>query len=86
LIGACGTEGVGEEGEGREPTFGQSSCALGRQMQETVRRFPLCPGWASGCVKPPTPHGGGWTRGSPQYQVLSLWHPTLDMAEELRTE
>ena len=28
-----------------------------------------CPRWASGCVKPPTPHGGWWTRGSPRYHV-----------------
>ena len=41
-------------------------------------------GWASGCVKPLTPHGGWWTRGSPRYQVLSLRHPTLDMAAENR--
>ena len=43
------------------------------------------PGWASGCVRPLTPHSGWWTKGSPRYQVLSLWHPTLDMVEELRT-
>ena len=35
-------------------------------------------------MKPLTPHGGGWTRGSPLYQVLSVWYPMLDMAEELR--
>jgi hypothetical protein len=52
----------------------------------TARRFPHGPGWASGCVKPLTPHRVWWTRGSPRYQVLSLRHPTLDMAEELRTE
>jgi hypothetical protein len=48
--------------------------------------FPCSPGWTSGCVKPPTPHGGWWTRGSPRYQVLSLRHPMLDILEELRTE
>jgi hypothetical protein len=58
----------------------QSSGALGGQMQA------LGPGWASGCVKPLTPHGGWWTRGSPRYQVLSLQHATLNTAEELRTE
>jgi hypothetical protein len=26
--------GIGEKGEGREPTSGQSSCALGRQRLE----------------------------------------------------
>jgi hypothetical protein len=29
---------------------------------------------------------GWWTRGISRYQVVSLWHPTLDTAEELRTE
>ena len=28
----------------------------------------------------------GVDKGQPPYQVLSLWHPILDMAEELRTE
>ena len=45
-----------------------------------------CRRWTSGCVKPLTPHGGQWTRGSPRHQVLSLRHPTLDTAEELRIE
>jgi hypothetical protein len=34
---ACGAVGIGEEGGGREPMSGQSSCALGRQMQEDCR-------------------------------------------------
>ena len=51
----------------------------------TARCFPHGPGWASGCVKPLTPHGGWWTRGSPRYQVLSLQHLTLDSTEERRT-
>ena len=27
-----------------------------------------------------------WTRDSPRHQVPSLWHPTLETAEKLRTE
>ena len=42
------------------------------------------PRWASGYVKPLTPHGGWWTRGSPRYQVLSLQHPTLHTTEKLK--
>ena len=34
---ACGAVGIGEEGGGREPMSSQSSCALGRQMQEDCR-------------------------------------------------
>ena len=44
------------------------------------------PRWASGCVKPLTPHGRWWTRGSPRYQVLSLWHPMLDTVEEKKKD
>jgi hypothetical protein len=53
-------------------------------MQEDCWTLSMCPGWASGFVK--LLGVGEWTRGSSQYQVLRLWHPTLDMAEELRTE
>ena len=67
----CRAVGVGEEESGREPASRQEACG---------------PRWASGCVRPLAPHSRWWTRGSPRYQVLSLWHPTLDMAEELRTE
>ena len=56
------------------------------RMWEDCAHFPHGPRWASGCVKPLTPHGRWWTKGSPRYQVLSLWHPTLDTVEELRTE
>ena len=31
----------------------------------TARHFPLGPGWASGCVKPLTPLGGGVDKGQP---------------------
>ena len=44
----------------------------------TARYFSHSPGWASSCVKPLTPHGRGWTRARPEYQVISLWHPMLD--------
>lgn len=69
----------GKEGSGREPVSRQSSGVLGGQMREDCACFLRCPRWASGCIKPLTPHGGWWTRGS-------LWHPTLDMVERLRTE
>ena len=40
---ACGAVGVGEEGGGREPTSGQSSCALGRRTQEDCRTLSTRP-------------------------------------------
>ena len=54
--------------------------------RRTAACFPLDPKWASGYVKPQTPLGGWLTRGSPRQQVPSLWHPTLDTMEELRTK
>jgi hypothetical protein len=59
----------GKERRGREPVSSQSFGALGGWMREDCRML----------------FGGGWTRGSPRYQVLSLGHPTLDNPEELRT-
>ena len=78
--------GVGEEWGEREPTPSQSSCAFGRQTRVDCQTLSMRP--QVGCVKPLTPHGGGGGcgQGQPPYQVLSLWNPTLDMAEELRTE
>ena len=76
----------GREESGREPTSCQSSSALGRQMREDCHTLSTWPRVVSGCVKPLTPHGGWWTRGSPRYQVLSLQHPRLDAVAELRTE
>jgi hypothetical protein len=37
-------------------------------------------------LKPLTPLSGWWTSGSPRYQLLSLGHPMLETAKELRTE
>ena len=77
----CGPWVWGKEGSGREPASRQSSGALGERTREDCTCFPRGPGWASGYVKPLTPHSGWWTRGSLRYQVLSLRHPTLDTAE-----
>jgi hypothetical protein len=66
------------------PATRQSSCALGGRCGRTAERFPRSSEWASGCVKPLIPHSGGMGKGQPPYQVLSLHHPTLDTAEELR--
>ena len=77
-----------KERSGGVPVSCQSSNALGTQMQEDCTCFSCStlPGGFTWLCKPLTPHGRWWTRGSPRYQVLSLWHPTLDMVEELRTE
>jgi hypothetical protein len=40
----CGAVGIGEEGGGRKPTSGQSSCALGRWMQGLPDAFHSAPG------------------------------------------
>ena len=74
----------GKREEGENPHLARVPVLWAGGWGRTARRFPLGPGWASGCVKPLTPLGVGWTRGSPWYQVLSLQHPTLDMEEELR--
>ena len=82
--------GVWEEGSRRVPESSQSSAALGGQTRDDFQTREDCrtlssrPGWASGYVKPLTPHGGWWT--SSRYQVFSLWHSMLYTAEELRTE
>jgi hypothetical protein len=56
VIGVCGAVDVWEAGKGEFQCSGQAD------MEE---HFPLGPRWASGCVKPLTPHGEGWTRVSP---------------------
>ena len=85
-MGTCEVVGVGGGG-GRETTSGQSFCALGRQMQEYSWTLSTRPQVGIWLCEPtdPTQHGGV-DKGQPPYQVLSLWHPTLDIAEELRTE
>ena len=80
----------GKEGSGREPTSRQSSCALGRRTLEDCRTLSMRPRvgiWLFEATDPTwRGWGWGWTRGSPWYQVLSLRHPTLDTAEEMKTE
>ena len=73
-------------GKGKNPHLARVPVLWVGIHRKTVRCFPCSPGWASGCVKLLTPHNWVWTRDSSRYQVLSLWHPPLDMAEELRTE
>ena len=71
----CGDVGIGEEGEGENASVPPEFWFSGQTLE--------------GCLcesTDPTWWGGGWTTGQPPYQVLSLWHPTLDTAEELRTE
>ena len=78
--------GVGEEGVGRESMSGQSSCALGRRTQEDCWMLSTWLQVGIWLYEATDSTRRGLTRGSPRYQVLSLWHPTLDTAEELRTE
>jgi hypothetical protein len=65
---------------------GRHGVGGGRGGEETDADFPYCPGWVSGCGKPLTPLSGWWSRDSTRHQVPSLWHPTLETVEELRTE
>jgi hypothetical protein len=81
-----GAVGVGEEVEGREPMSGQSSCALGRRMREDCWTLSMQPQMGIWLCEATDTTWWGLTRESSSFQVLSLQHPTLDMAEELRTE
>ena len=77
---------IWEEWGGREPVSGQSSCALGRQTWEDCQTLSTWSRMSNWLYEATDPTRRGWTRGSPWYRVLSFWHSTLDMAEELRTE
>jgi hypothetical protein len=79
-----GCECVGKRGVGGSPHPARVPVIWAGRRTATC--FPHGPRWASGCVRPLTPHGGWWTRGSPRNQVLSLCLPMLDMVEELRTD
>jgi hypothetical protein len=68
-----------KRGEGES----QSSCALGKQTREDTSTGPRLGIWQWEATDPTQL---GVDKGQPRYQVLSLWHPTLDTAEELRTE
>jgi hypothetical protein len=48
--------GGGEE----SPYLARALVLWAGRCRRTARCFPLGPGWASGCVKPQTPHSGGW--------------------------
>jgi hypothetical protein len=52
-----------KEGSGRVPTSHQSSGALGRQKWEDCWTLSTRPRWASGCVRPPTPHSRPHAQG-----------------------
>ena len=80
----CRAEGVGEEGGGREPMSCQSSSALGRRTQEGCQMLSTWSQVGIWMCEATDSTQWGYTRGSPRYQVLILWHSTLDMAEELR--
>jgi hypothetical protein len=64
----CGAVGVGERGEGESPRPARVPVLWAGRCGRTAWCFLLGPRWSSGCVKSLTPHGWGWTRGSPQYQ------------------
>jgi hypothetical protein len=66
----------GKRGEGENaPRLARVPVLWAGRQGRTAGHFPLDSGWASGCVKPLTPHGRGWTRGRPQYQ--GPWGDTL---------
>jgi hypothetical protein len=67
----CGAVGVGEEGSRGEracvsPEFRCSRWGVGGMWEDCQMLSTHPPPWASGCVKPLTRHGVGWTRGSPR--------------------
>ena len=57
-----------------------SSCALGRQMQEDCQMLSTWPWVGIWLCEATDPTQRGMDKGQPLYQILSLWHPTLDMA------
>ena len=61
----------------------QSSCALSRKIQEDLSTRPQVGIWLCEATDPTR---RGMDKGSTQYQVLSLWHPTRDMTEDPKTE
>jgi hypothetical protein len=81
--------GGGNRGRGgrERAQSGQSSCALGRQTMEDCEMLSIRPQvgiWLCEATDP-AQHGVGQGEGRgnppPPYQVLNLWHPTLDTAE-----
>jgi hypothetical protein len=86
LIVSCGAVGVGEEDGGTKAMSGQSSFAQGRQAWEDCRMLSTQPWVSIWLCETTDPTRQGLDKGQPPYQVFSLWHPTLDTAEEMRTE
>ena len=54
-----GLRDVGEGGWGESPWLARVPVLWAGRHRRTAGPFPLGPGWASGCVKPLTPLGGG---------------------------
>ena len=86
LIVSCGAVGVGEEDGGTKAMSGQSSFAQCRQAWEDCRMLSTQPWVSIWLCETTDPTRQGLDKGQPPYQVLSLWHPTLDTAEEMRKE
>lgn len=70
----------------RVPESHQSSCALGRQTQENCGMVSIQPRVGIWLCEATDLTWWGVNKGQLPYQVLSLRHPMLNMAEELRTE
>ena len=80
-----------KSGEGESPGMARVPVLWAGGLRRIVRHFPLGPRWTSGCVKPPTLHGRGWTRGSPRYQgsqgdTLSPGHREQGRRREVPTQ
>jgi hypothetical protein len=76
----------GKEGSRRKPVSYQFFGALGGQMREDCWMISMRPQVGIWLCKATDPTWRVVERGSSRYQVLSLWHRTLDTMEELRTE
>ena len=77
----------GNKGSGEKPASRQSSGALDGWTWKDCHTLSMQPLMG---IRPreakESQLTGVWARGSPRYQVLSLQHPTLDSAEEQKTE
>jgi hypothetical protein len=70
MPGNCGAGCVGEEGGGKEPTSGQSSCALGRQTREDCRTLSTRPQVGIWLCEATDPTWQGVDKGQPPYQGI----------------
>jgi hypothetical protein len=74
----------GKRVEGESPNLARALVLWAGECRRAARLFPLGPRWAS---KPLTLlYGGGWTRGSPQYQGPRGETLGLDMRERAEGE